>query len=880
MKKIIIAVIIAINIICLMAYASSDTNEPSKPTRDMSVVNNAKNKLLSLGLIEGVDNTDVPVTKAEFAYMMAKILGISNNASKNVDKTAFIDVPVNHKYCSVINYMFEMGYLSGNQHKRFNPDENITSDAAITITVNMLGYKLKALSKGGYPAGYLAMASDLKLNRYVYAKDMTYNDVYLLMNAAIEVDVNDATGYGTNVKLETKKGVGILQLIHRIYKDRGIVTATSVTNLVKENMQTIVQKIEINGQIFSYKNVSEHLGMDVDYYYTENGGDNELLYIAPRTTNIIKSIKMSDITKVSSYNIEYNTESGKTDNFAISKNTNIIYNNKVYTGYADLTAIMPPNISTQGELKLLDNNNDGIYEVLFISVYRDIIVGSVDVDNQTVYDTNGLPLSLRPADNDVGIFDNKGDNIGFSSIEVGNVLSVYTSINSGKKYIAIYISKATVTGQISEVSNDEKNKVQYSIGNAQYSTSAQFNKTLNIEDAGKFYLNYKGMIADCKITGRADMKLGVVTAVGYNLDLTHTLKFKVFTQDSEFITLSFDDTIQMNGVKSTKEQVASAITPTGISTVYPKGVSKMIRYRLNDKSKLMEIEVAAPQGFPDTPNKFRIVKSGTSFFTNNNVWGSSSSDTTGYCVIPKDAVIFSVPKDLSKEDGFEIINYSVILKGYDKTYPYTAYSVGDTNVFLCRALKLEGYSTGDITDSNLLTVVTRVNDGLNDNGDIVRILSGVTGNNDVKATFKYGTVFGNTSADDIKPGDILRIGVNRDGEIANCETVLRYNDKQENGAKLYKYPVVSDASPVYNIGNISYGNRVTYAQIQFIEDGFLYLSAGSDTSIIIRMDKCPVVKYDSAMQKCSSISATALFKGQWITVYSSNQATKCIVVKD
>ena len=78
----------------------------------------------------------------------------------------------------------------------------------------------------------------------------------------------------------------------------------------------------------------------------------------------------------------------------------------------------------------------------------------------------------------------------------GTVISVYESINSGKKRIKIYIANNTVEGKVIEYSAQESGNGIYRIGEAWYQVSPELKVSFSVGDTGVFHLNHRGRIVD------------------------------------------------------------------------------------------------------------------------------------------------------------------------------------------------------------------------------------------------------------------------------------------------------------------------------------------------------------------------------------------------
>lgn len=162
----------------------------------------AVKKLVGLGIINGYpDGTFKPtgnITRAEFAKVVVTALGYSDAATAS-GEAKFSDV-VGHWALGYVNVASSLGIINGVGAGKFNPDANVKYEEAVTMIVRALGYEPAAKSSGGYPNGYLTIASQEKITKDVAMVAGTIADrgtVAKLMAESLEVPFLKQTGYGT-----------------------------------------------------------------------------------------------------------------------------------------------------------------------------------------------------------------------------------------------------------------------------------------------------------------------------------------------------------------------------------------------------------------------------------------------------------------------------------------------------------------------------------------------------------------------------------------------------------------------------------------------------------------------------------------------------------
>jgi len=114
---------------------------------------------------------DEYITRAEFAVVVCKILGLEPEEGKISDEFEFDDVDDKHWAKEYIKIARKTGFISGRGGNKYDPDARISYEEAMKILVAAMGYTPMAEQKGGYPYGYTNVAKNLGV-----PTDLTFND--------------------------------------------------------------------------------------------------------------------------------------------------------------------------------------------------------------------------------------------------------------------------------------------------------------------------------------------------------------------------------------------------------------------------------------------------------------------------------------------------------------------------------------------------------------------------------------------------------------------------------------------------------------------------------------------------------------------------------
>lgn len=206
----------------------------------------AVNTLAALGVINGDENgkfnPDNTVTRAEFTKMVVEALGEGDSATA-LTTSQFADA-AGHWAVGYIAQGVAKGFINGYDETTFGPDDTVTYAQAVKMLVCAVGYDTYATQQGGWPSGYMAYGSSLKIINGVSGVNndtaLTRAQCAVLINNAMKAPLCVIDGYeytglmGTVAvpKLEVKDDKDgdyqtLLTEKHDAYVVKGRVTVTS-----------------------------------------------------------------------------------------------------------------------------------------------------------------------------------------------------------------------------------------------------------------------------------------------------------------------------------------------------------------------------------------------------------------------------------------------------------------------------------------------------------------------------------------------------------------------------------------------------------------------------------------------------------------------------
>lgn len=197
MKKIVTIFVAILLCISTTVFAYSDIDDFN--------VKKAVETLSSFKIINGYeDGTFKPknnITRAEFAKIITIAMRIENIIP--IGEETFEDVADDSWYRDYVYISKTVGIINGTSNTTFEPDANITYEQAVKMIVAALGYNQEAQESGGYPEGYIIVASNLGITdnmNFENTKFATRENVALMVYKALNLKNYHLIFDGENVE--------------------------------------------------------------------------------------------------------------------------------------------------------------------------------------------------------------------------------------------------------------------------------------------------------------------------------------------------------------------------------------------------------------------------------------------------------------------------------------------------------------------------------------------------------------------------------------------------------------------------------------------------------------------------------------------------------
>jgi len=827
MKKciaILISFMLAIGILCaqMPLAAATFTDVGDLPCKEEVEL------LAALGIVEGMsEETFAPeetLTRAEASAIICRLIGAADFV---VNEDMFLDVPFDHWAYNNIGTLSQLGIVNGVGDGLFAPEETLTYEQTVKLLVEALGYRVKAESAGGYPAGYLQTASVLGiLNETAPNADHTISRGTMAIMAAnaLTCDMLVRTAYGDEYVFVEQENASILKTYLHISKIKGRITA-SYDERLSDVLQPKTDEV-VFGHSTIYKlgesAAAEFVGQNVTLYtkHVESDEVETILYVVPDAASARYDFPAADL-RLEEKRIITDDDA----DFVFDDETVYVYNGRKCSDAFTLPS--------EGNVSFVcDRGND--ISVIFVSEYKSYVIKTTLKDTSAVYfkdvkegESAELIIDTEDRAKVTRLLDADGKAISFSKLQADDVLTVMES--KDKSALTVIRSNKTVKGTVTEIQSDGK---KVTVGEETYliSESLYNNKNAAQPELGKestFLLDAFGNIAAVGEEKERTQKYGYLLSASYTRGLEKRAQMKIYTEEGKMVVFDTADTVTLKtGLTESAKNTETLLDETGIMQLSGdtlKVKEQLVMYETNAEGKLHFIELAIGDGTrienysgdakTIEQEKRNLSLSYDADLPSSTYYGGVLRLYAGY-VIPEDCVIFNLPAKVgdeplpTNEKMYSIISAKKLIhNGPELKNGGRMYDIEEDKSVGAIIIQLEKKDTGtEMVDSAPVAIVKEVVTRLDDDGN-----TGVG----IKAVTADGK-----DVDLFCPEDMeIEFGIK--GDTKTTSTVIADINKEpqtemENGVKVFKdYIKLTDLNPGDLIAYEEFGGEIQKAAVRF-----------------------------------------------------------------
>lgn len=747
-----------------------------------------KKRLISLMLSAAIFLCGMSITTGVYAASDSSVVSLlegldivcgfentDSNLNQTILKSSFINYTVNlvndSKYTAeydeeALKAAESMGFIAS--ASAVSKSDILSGNEAAKIAVCLLGYRVEAEQKGGYPTGYIVMGQQVGIFKGVtLSEHMPYAQTLRLLRNVLDAEhsnfIGNGDGNGSYIVSEHK--VNALQYFRNIYSMKGVVTQNDESGLygigaLRNGYVKVDDMVFAEGK----SDAGALLGHKVEIFYEETkNGDNEIVYADDLSADKVVTIDSDNIVDVADnkHTIEYyrSENDNKTNCVKIAADAAYLLNG---VAYADLKE---EDFTKEGtEIVLINSGNSDTYDVVNLRTYDTMLLSTVSAGNKKLFNRYTFDSSLEILDlsgykdDKIHIYRN-GAEAGFSDLKAGDVLSIFKTPKGNEGSIWIYAESNAFEGTVESYNEQQKTFIvsgeEYEFSELYVTATANNEKyaaPINLGRIYRFYRGRNGKIVSVEVLESDDVIYGYVTKYATKDSVfDQRLQLRVFLSDGSWKTLTLAEKIRWNdnNGKLDSEKVLE-------NSEIMNSIPGLIGMKLNSDGEISEIKTAVPYSDGLSPDTFTKTETYSEYRYRG---GSHSWDNNYY--VTDNTKVFLIPNDASADESLYRMGTKWSFK-WDYQYTFTGYN-RDEYYFLDMIV-----NTRDVSDiskvSDTVYLVKEMGQGLNSDGDVVSTINvaseeyaGVSFNAEDSAVFK-----------DVKKGDIIKIHVDTNGNVDKC----------------------------------------------------------------------------------------------------------------
>lgn len=665
------------------------------------------------------------------------------------------------------------GYrLSQKYFKESQYENGIKRITAIATMCDVLGYSIFFSGSDINSANVdevSRVASKYNINKGMgadYQGILTMKEAVELLYNTLTAETFDITYYH-NGSIDAKVNRNTyMERILDMHMVSGIVESTSFSSIISE------------------KGTKNHVVISGTYYLATQGAFEEyigknvkaLIKYDDRHQGMVLSMfdKSTEILEINARDLSFDDISedticywvnNKRKNAILSPTADVLYNYSLLMDYTEDDFKI-----NQGRLILIDNNDDGEFEVVKIETYKSMHIYSVSMDSEIITDSFG---------NNVNISDLI--KLNYPVLKDGNLIlpeNIPTDIiatyylNKNNQVVRIYLSDEVAAGTIENI---DKNDNIITLEGKDYYYTYEIKDQIEKLEAGQLLtvkLNHYGEVAQFDISYDGYL-YGYLISFDESEALS-TPKLKIFTQTNEFKIYNTTNNIILNGVRMKAKDAFAYNLTTGLWDEIGK-ISQIIKYKSNSEGEITDLNTASSQ-YDGNDNRLLKEKDGT--YKYYSIPKTICGDTR----LNINTKVFLIPEDLSYEKRFRYGTHTIL--GNNVSYTAQVYDIDDdryAGVVLARVSNVGTQQINEIGGPTYL--VHKVGNFIADNGEISTFVLGrILGatqetfvnikfnRNDISSTLQSTTI----SVADLKPGDIIQAASDITNTKEYSTMILRY----------------------------------------------------------------------------------------------------------
>ena len=654
-------------------------------------------RIAGISLARDIDNL---VTREEFSYMLVNLFKLSDTGENMPEFSDINDT----EYKSEVRIAISNEVLTYLGDGLFHPDDPITLKDLSQGLIVAMGYK--DIVKKQYPDNenrYLLMAQQRNILKGIPAKESVFAVSYGEVAKAFYNTLNSSYlkysfSGGESKYVESEKT--FLEDVLGFEEFYGVVESTPLADLYGGS-ELGENQVKIGGYIYRYDgNVNGMLGYRVKCIIDKSTPD-DLTYVYIDHSRNTELVISKDIT-YSSRKYTYSTENGRVKSLSVPIGCIIVYNGRTQAGSTGTFNMEPTN----GSVKAVDNDGDGEYDVIFIESFINLIVGTINTYEKSVYDKYDSTLRLVMEDIDdkfLTVQNEDGGMADFKSIKIGDALGIAQSADG--VLTKIIISRNKAEGELKSCSDEA-----WSIDEAVYEPSDDMHGS-GIISVGKkviLYLDKNGHIAGYEF---AKDDIEAVYLIDARIERkTDILVLKVCNQSGSVEKIECAEKLYIDNVRERSHYTALPKLNDSGGNVEPQ-ILTIMRDKDGRVKKLFKVHGGSSATCPDEALMLNSTITDTSqrYIAANRVFMDYKTALSSSCKV------FLIPADVKNADDED---FSVLMASElkdDQSYgsssaPLYSYVMGGSSLLCSVVVAGVNFSPRKSSSAGVVKKIVRIYD--------------------------------------------------------------------------------------------------------------------------------------------------------------------------
>lgn len=677
------------------------------------------------------------------------------------------------------NFVSDIGIMNGVGDRLFAPDNRVTYAEIVKALVCFLGYRDMAEGYGGWPEGYKRCGVKFGFAKY-YGGDQSYattDAAAALFKEAIDVNLAEILYYTNRTESAIDLGISYLEEYMGIYIREGIVSANYLENLYTTGKTTNFDEIRIDNGLYLLSDgalqLKEYLGCKTRVYAKQRSINDtpEILHYEIRGTketkiNCENIISYSNATGI----LKYYDAKNRQAEFNIG-NAYILYNNSLCESYGEET-INPfsSNADLDGYINIIDNNSDGIADVVHIRVYESYVVSKISNSKIYVkYHPENVFDIAELKDGELAVKNVVGETIALSQLDSGDIISVF--IDKSGEIREITVSVDTYSGKVEEIIRDSLNPTEIKLDGKYFKfanrLSGENQSSADIKTGTRIqvFFDFNGRIADIEKDAFSSEHLGyLVDMKPDSVHLRENVYLKLLTDNDEMLSTKLSDKVNLNKVRMDD---TAAMVQLGYTNGSPMK-RQIVKYIYDKETDCITDLTSVDESIDQSQDGFYKFQNLTAGMLNH--YRASTMSFKGKLLLNAATVVFVVPNEASRdnEDAYRAMQPSYFDDGTN-TVTFDAYGSKKNNP-VAEALVVE--TDGNVEKTYKYTsviVIKKIEKRLKD-GDYQTFVTAWRRGAE-EGYFADGDAL-EISGEPLGRGDVLEVGFNKSNEIVIARRVF------------------------------------------------------------------------------------------------------------